>query len=95
MNKEMVNEINLSDIKKCFPERAKLIPRRPSEGSRANGSYAIQVLCSPAMKDKEADYCMESVRQILPIKEFYSQSTGADIWIYWYFNKSLPITFNI
>ena len=92
---QLVNEIDLVKVKKCFPERAQLIPRRPKEGSRTNGAFAIQVLCEPRMKDKETDYCFESVRQLLPIVEFYSETQGSNIWIYWKYDKNKPVTFNI
>lgn len=94
-DKQMINEVRLEEVRKCWPSRAVLWARKPKEGSRTNGSFAIQVICNPAMKDKEAEYCMESTRQILPIKEFYTQTTGSDIWIYFHYNKNLPVTFII
>ena len=91
---QKLNEVNIKEVKKCFPQRAVLTPRKPKEGRKTNGSFAIQVTCNPRMGDAETQYCMESVKQIIPVQEFYSETQGADIWIYWVYDKDLPVTFS-
>lgn len=93
MTQEMLNEIDLSKVKKCFPHRSVLEVKKPGQ-PRTSSTYSIRVLCDPAMSDKETEYYFQSVREILPIKEFYSEEQGRDIYIYWHYNKNLPLTFS-
>lgn len=86
-----VQEVRIPDVKKCFPPRCKFTTTM-SKNQAGERYPVIMVECTPAMGEKEYDYCKQSVFEFLPC-EMYTKTEGQYLNIYPKTDKKLPFTF--
>lgn len=72
-----INEVKISDVKRCLPKRCDL-----TTGYTKSKNPFIRVLCSPPMKEAEFEYVKQSIFDLMPLKEIFTEETGHDFFIY-------------
>lgn len=94
--KKPQNTINVSLVKKCLPVRAKVTVRNSYKGAGTPSGKPepqLEVFCDPPIKEKEWPYIMQSIEQVMSVREFYSEEQGRHFFIYPNYDKKKPIKF--
>lgn len=89
----MEQTINLGDLKKLLPERAKIQFRR-KKGQTGGVSLEIEVKISPALSEKEHDKTVQSIIDLYgeDLLEVYTETTGYWFYVYVRMSATVPTT---